>query len=158
MRKLIKVQFKRRLSRKTDYKSRERALTGKNTRFIVRKTNRYIICQFVRSENAQDKVISHTLSKELMGYGWPKSYSMKNLSAAYLTGFLAASKVGKEIKDAALDIGMIRSTRGGKIYAALKGAVDAGIDIPHSEDVLPEMKRIENDAFKKVISKIKEKK
>lgn len=156
MKRFIKVQFRRRRKKKTDYGAREKMLSGRVPRMVIRKTNRYIIAQIVKSENAQDMVVSHTLSKELLKYGWPDTFSIKNLAAAYLTGFLAASKVRKETKKAVLDMGMIRSTKGNRIYAALKGAIDAGLEIPHSEKNLPEMKRIEQNK-KADINKIKEK-
>ena len=34
------------------------------------------------------------------------------------------------------------STKGSKIYAAIKGAKDGGISIPHSEEILPSEERI----------------
>ena len=37
---------------------------------------------------------------------------------------------------------MAASTRGGRVYAALKGMSDAGLDIPHSEDVYPDEDRL----------------
>jgi len=41
-----------------------------------------------------------------------------------------------------LDIGMQRSTKGSRIYAALKGAVDGGLNVPYSEEILPSDERI----------------
>lgn len=154
----IKLPFKRRLRTKTDYEARRYLLSGNIPRLVVRKTNRYIIAQVVKSENAQDKVVLTTNSRELVKYGFSESYSMKNLAAAYLTGFLMASKVMKDTKNLILDIGMLKSSKGNRLYAVLKGAVDAGIDIPHSEEILPSMEEIKaktkND-IDKVIAKIK---
>ena len=155
----MKVPFKRRMQRKTDYDSRERMLMGNVPRMIIRKTNRYMIVQFVKSQAAQDKVLSTTLSRELTDYGYPKTYSIKNLAGAYLTGFLAASKVLKIVKKSILDIGMLKSSKGNRLYATLKGAVDAGMDIPHSDKMLPKMEMIKkkNADLDKIISKIKDK-
>ena len=36
-----------------------------------------------------------------------------------------------------LDIGLARTSTGAKIFGALKGAVDGGIDIPHSNKRFP---------------------
>ena len=155
----MKVPFKRRMKRKTDYDSRERMLMGNTPRMVIRKTNRYMIVQFVESNAAQDKVLSTTLSKELTDYGYPKAYSVKNLAGSYLTGFLAASKVSDKVKKAILDIGMLKSSKGNRLYATLKGAVDAGMDIAHSEKMFPDMKLIQskNADLDKIKSKIKEK-
>lgn len=155
----IRLPFKRRLRTKTDYEARRYLLSGNKPRLVVRKTNRYIIVQIVQSESAQDKVISTTNSRELVKYGFSEGYSMKNLAASYLTGFLGASKVMKDFKKLVLDIGMLKSSKGNRLYAVLKGAVDAGLEIPHSEEILPQMEDIKiktkND-IDKVMAKIKE--
>ena len=44
--------------------------------------------------------------------------------------------------EAVLDIGLAASTRGGRVYAALKGMSDAGLEILHSEDVYPDEDRL----------------
>jgi len=155
----IKLPFKRRFQHKTDYEARRYLLSGNTERMVVRKTNRYLIVQIVSSENAQDKVISTTNSRELVKYGFPEAYSMKNLAAAYLTGYLGASKVMKDIQKTVLDIGMLKSTKGNRLYAVLKGAVDAGMDVPHSEEILPSMEDIKGKTktdISKVMAKIKE--
>merc|ERR1711974_275794 len=38
---------------------------------------------------------------------------------------------------ACLDVGLTRTSTGAKVFAALKGAVDGGLDIPHSEKRFP---------------------
>jgi len=159
MKRFTKVQFKRRMSRKTDYEARRDLLSGEIERLVVRKSNRYIITQIVSSKNGQDVVLSTTTSKELSKYGFPETYSMKNLAAAYLTGFLAASKAKKDVKKVVLDIGMLKSTKGNRLYATLLGAVDGGLEIPHSKDIVPSMEEIKSKTkadIVKVSSKIKE--
>ena len=44
--------------------------------------------------------------------------------------------------EAILDIGLAASTPGNRVFAAMKGMVDAGLEIPHNEDVLPSDDRI----------------
>ena len=154
MKRLIKVQYRRRRLNKTDYLSRAELLKTNLPRLIVRKTNRYIITQIVESKEAQDRVLCSAESKELLKYGLKASYSIKNLGASYLTGYLCAKKAIKlGIKDAILDIGRHISTKGNKVYAVAKGAIDAGLDINCSEEVIPEMERINPD--KKILEKIK---
>merc|ERR1712183_696957 len=38
---------------------------------------------------------------------------------------------------ACLDVGLARTSTGAKVFAAMKGAVDGGLDIPHSEKRFP---------------------
>ena len=150
MRKIIRrVQFKRRRQHSTNYLARAKKLKGRVPRLVVRRTNRYILAQIVTSEIAQDKVIFTASSKELMKYGWPKTKSIKNLAAGYLLGVLCAVKAKKaDIEMAILDLGLFRSTKGNRIYAVVKGAVDGGLDVPHSEEILPPMERIKRQDLK----------
>jgi len=48
----------------------------------------------------------------------------------------------KKIKKAVFDLGLNIATKGNKLYAVLKGAADAGIEIPHSEEVMPSAERL----------------
>jgi large subunit ribosomal protein L18 len=41
-----------------------------------------------------------------------------------------------------MDIGLARATPGARVFAVLKGAVDAGLDVPHNEEILPGEERI----------------
>ena len=54
----------------------------------------------------------------------------------------AKAAVAAGTSEAVLDIGLAANTRGGRVYAALKGMSDAGLEIPHSEDVYPEEDRL----------------
>jgi len=156
---LIKVQFRRRRENRTNYASRAKMLYGGTARLVVRRTNRYLVAQVVTSDTAQDKVIFTANSKELMKYGWPETASIKNLAAGYLLGALVAAKAKKnKVEKAVLDLGLFRSTKGSRLYAIVKGAAEAGFDVPHSADILPPMERIDRkDSKVKVdIKKIKE--
>ena len=157
MRKTIK---RRRLEAKTDYGARLSLLKANKPRFVVRKTNRYIIAQIVTSVGAQDKVIAGTSSKILLTKGWPLSNqgSLKSRAAAYLTGFALANIVKGKIKEAVLDMGMHAAITKGRIYAAVKGATDAGLIIPHNPKVVPELAALStNDTIKKLIKPVQEK-
>ncbi|MEM2956091.1 MAG: 50S ribosomal protein L18 [Candidatus Pacearchaeota archaeon] len=158
MKNLIKVQFKRRRQFKTDYLARRRLLEAGKPRIVVRKTNRYIIIQLIESEEAQDRIICSTNSKELLKYGLQPTFSIKNLSAAYLTGYLCALKALKKgVKEAILDIGLNKSTKGSKIYASVKGAIDAGLNIKCAEKMFPEEERIKinKDILEEIKTKFK---
>jgi len=44
-----------------------------------------------------------------------------------------------------LDIGLAAISNGNRVFAALKGMVDAGLEIPHGESVLPVESRLNGE-------------
>jgi large subunit ribosomal protein L18 len=135
------VPFRRRREGKTDYYQRTRLVVADVPRMVVRKTNRHIIVQLVTAEMDGDRTLVAANSKELEQYGYKGSTS--NTPAAYLTGMLFAVKAKKAQQESAvLDIGLNRATPGARVFAALKGAVDAGLDIPYGEEILPSEERL----------------
>ena len=138
----MKTIKRRRLEAKTDYRSRLALLKSGKSRVVVRKTNRYIIGQLVSSDTAQDSVLLTLSSRDLLEKGWPKenSGSLKSLPAAYLAGKLFASKAIKLAKEGILDLGMYRNVSRSRLYAFVKGAIDGGLKIPCSSEVLPQEK------------------
>ncbi len=150
-----KVKFRRRREGKTDYVKRLAILKSGLPRMVVRRTNRYIVVQFTRFRQEGDEVIAYAFSKELRKYGW--LYSGKSLPAAYLTGYLAGLRAKEAgIERAVLDLGRYPSTRGSRLYAALKGALDAGIEVPHSPEILPEEDRIKGKHISSWATKLKQ--
>merc|ERR1711881_784386 len=169
--KRFQVKYKRRREGKTDYYARKRLVTqDKNKfgtpkyRFVVRFTNKDIICQVVSSKIKGDICHTAAYAHEIPRYGL--SVGLTNYSAAYCVGLLCArrllTKVGladkfegteevtAEFEDcfvlnnedeeegvsafhANLDVGLKRTTLGSKIFSAMKGAFDGGLEIPHSE-------------------------
>jgi len=108
---------------------------------VVRKTNRHIIIQLVTAEMDGDRTLIAANSAELETYGYKGSTS--STPAAYLTGMLFAVKARKaDYGRAVLDIGLNRATPGARVFAALKGAVEAGLDVPHGEKILPSDERV----------------
>jgi len=135
------VPFRRRREGKTDYYQRTRLIVADAPRMVVRKTNRHIIIQLVTAEMEGDRTLVAANSAELEKYGYKGSTS--NTPAAYLTGMLFAAKAKKAQYDRAiLDIGLNRATKGARVFAALKGAVEAGLEIPHGEEILPSDERV----------------
>jgi large subunit ribosomal protein L18 len=96
----------------------------------------------VKAEIVGDKVLATADSSELAKkFGWLGSGS--NLPAAYLTGLLCGYKaLAAGVKEAILDIGLQSPTKGAKVFAALKGVLDAGVLVSHDENVLPSEERI----------------
>lgn len=137
---MMRMQFRRRREKRTDYNRRLNLLRSGKTRLVVRKTLRHYLVQLVDYTPQGDRVVAAANSLELKKFGWLMPTG--NLPAAYLTGLLCGLKAKGKVKEAVLDIGLYDSTKGGTIYAVLKGAVDTGIAIPHDAGILPSADRI----------------
>merc|ERR1711992_59081 len=150
-------------------------------RLVVRFSNKNITCQVVYSTLTHDVVVASAYSKELPDFGL--NFGLTNYAAAYCTGLLIArrilTKLGladayKGLAEASgeyylveedeegprpffclLDVGLKRTSTGSKVFAALKGALDGGLDIPHSEKRYvgydPESKELDEDTLRKYI-------
>jgi large subunit ribosomal protein L18 len=150
-----RMPYKRRRKMKTNYRKRIELLKSNKPRLVVRKTNKYIIAQIVISKEAQDYTIIGITSKILKKYNW--NFSFKNLPASYLTGLIIGKlALKKGINEAILDIGLNRATKGNRIFAVLKGALDAGLKIPHSEEILPSEERIKGIHIASYLEKFKD--
>ncbi|MDH5815585.1 MAG: 50S ribosomal protein L18 [Candidatus Nezhaarchaeota archaeon] len=137
-----RVPFRRRRKGLTDYRLRLKMLLSRKPLLVVRKTNTQIIVQIVKPEVKGDVVLAQATGRELkVKFGWPASG--KNTPAAYLAGYLAGLRAIKAgVKEAILYIGLHRAVKGARVFAALKGALDAGLKVPHSPEVLPSEDRI----------------
>jgi len=137
-----RVPFRRRKEGKTDYRSRRALVLSKLPRLVARRTSKHIIVQIVKAEAAGDQVVVSAHSYELAKtYGWKGGCG--NVPAAYLTGLLCGFRaVTHGVKKAVLDLGLQSPSRGARVFAALKGALDAGVMIPHSDSTLPDESRI----------------
>jgi large subunit ribosomal protein L18 len=146
-----KVKFRRRREGKTDYYRRRRLLLSRKPRLVVRKTNTKVIVQIIKANVIGDSTVASALSTELINHGLTSGSG--NMPAAYLTGMLAGLRAkARGIDSAVLDIGLIPPVKGSKIYAVLKGVLEAGLDVPHNPEVLPDDDRTAGkhivDAFK----------
>jgi len=152
-------------------------------RLVVRFSNRYVTVQIVHAKIVGDFVLTHASSKELPRYGI--KYGLSNWAAAYATGLLAARRALTKLNladkyegvtepdgtlvetealegegeprpfKAYLDVGLKRTSTGSRVFAALKGASDGGIFIPHSEKRFPgydpEAKELDADTLRSYI-------
>ena len=135
-----KVPMRRRREVRTDYHQRLRLLKSGKPRLVARVSNKHVRAQLVTPGAQGDETHAAASSEELAAYGWEAPTG--NLPSAYLTGYLAgrrAIEVGLE--EAVLDIGLNTATPGNKVFAVQEGAIDAGLDIPHSESVLADWSR-----------------
>lgn len=130
------VPFRRRREGRTNYHARNRLVVASRPRMVVRRTNTHVICQIITAHVEGDRTHVAVNSAELRKFGYEGS--LCNTPAAYLTGMLLgvrALNAGHE--GAILDIGLRRATKGARVFAALKGALESGFDIPHNEEILP---------------------
>ncbi|WP_371504671.1 50S ribosomal protein L18 [Nitrosopumilus adriaticus] len=139
---------------KTNYKKRGTMLMGKRDFITVNITNENTQVQILKPGMEGDKVVASAHSRYLLEKGWKGS--RKSVPAAYLTGYLAGKKaLGKGAKDAILYTGTRRYTQ--RMAAALKGVVDAGVQVPVNEETFPPEDRINGEhlTVKNEVSKMK---
>ena len=136
------LPFRRRRTGRTHYGKREKLIASGATRFVVRTSNKHLAAQVVKAKPDGDLIIASAHSSELKEFGWKAPCG--NLPAAYLTGLLAGKRAkANGTSDAILDIGLHARDAGSRLFAAAKGAIDAGLVIPHDESILPKKERIQ---------------
>lgn len=139
---------------------------SKKYRLVVRRTNRRIIAQVIFSTLTGDRCLVAADSFELRNFGIKAG--LTNYAAAYCTGLLVARRLlaSKGMADmykgndkidgsyfsvedncqerrpfkAYLDVGLVRTTCGNRVFGALKGASDGGLHVPHSTRRFPGFK------------------
>lgn len=153
----MKTIKRRRRENKTDYLKRLKLLKSEKPRIVFRRTNKYILAQYVISEEAQDRVLFQVNSKELIKQGWPEDMkgSLKSIPASYLTGILTGKKIQeKKLETPIIDFGMIRTLHKTKLYGFLKGLIDSGIKLKFNEEkeIFPEEERMQGKSLKKDFS------
>lgn len=132
-------------------------------RLIVRFSNKDITCQVAYARIEGDVIVCAAYAHELPRYG--VKVGLTNYAAAYCTGLLLARRLLKkfnldsiyegnddingdeylvEAEDGQpapfrcyLDVGLVRTTTGARVFGVMKGAVDGGLEIPHSTKRFP---------------------
>ncbi|WP_411027110.1 hypothetical protein, partial [Salmonella sp. s54925] len=127
-------------------------------RLLVRFTNKDIVCQVAYAKIEGDVIICTAYSHELPRYGI--KVGLTNYASSYCTGLLVARRLLTKLKlheiytgneevngedfnvedvegspgafRCFLDVGLARTSTGARVFGALKGALDGGLDIPHS--------------------------
>ncbi|MGI0129562.1 MAG: 50S ribosomal protein L18 [Thermoplasmata archaeon] len=137
-----RVPFRRRREGKTDYRVRLRLLKSGTPRAVVRLTDRRVRVALVAYDPTGDRILAAADSRELGGVEFPAG-SLASTPAAYLTAYLAGLRAkSRGTATAVLDAGLRRPTEGGRLAAALKGLLDAGVEIPHGEGGFPSADRL----------------
>jgi len=134
------VPMRRRREVRTDYHQRLRLLKSGKPRLVARKSNNNVTAQLIATGPNGDETLASAQATDLEAYGWEAPTG--NLPAAYLTGYLAGVRAREAgLDEAVLDIGLNTATNGSKVFAIQEGAIDAGLDIPHNEDVFADWQR-----------------
>jgi large subunit ribosomal protein L18 len=134
------VPMRRRREARTDYHQRLRLLKSGKPRLVARKSNSQVRAQLVTTGPQGDTTAASAASNDLAEFGWEAPTG--NVPAAYLTGLLAGRRaLAAGVETAVLDIGLNTPTPGSKVFAVQEGAIDAGLEIPHNDEVLAEWSR-----------------
>ena len=134
------VQFRRKLEGSTNYRKRLKILVSNKPRLVVRKSLKNIQAAIVEYDEKGDVVKEAVHSSNLKKWGW--AYNTGNVPAAYLVGFLLGKAANTKFDVVILDIGLNKSVRGSRIYAVLAGALDAGLKVLCSKEILPSKDRL----------------
>jgi large subunit ribosomal protein L5e len=159
--------------------------SARKHRLVVRFTNRDIITQIVYSEITGDKVIASAYAHELKRYGiehgltnWSAAYATGLLLARRLLKKLELDETFEGVEEADgeytlteaaetddgtrrpfkvfLDVGLVRTSTGARVFGALKGASDGGLFVPHSENRFPgfdiESEELDAETLRKYIT------
>merc|ERR1711988_1247284 len=162
-------------ARRTMVKQDLNKYDSKKYRLVVRTTNKKVICQVIYANVSGDHCMAHATSHELRRWGmtagltsYMAAYATGLLVARRLLQKLKMDEVFKgaeELGGAAydvsvdpkamagdkrpfkcvLDIGLVSTTTGNRVFAALKGACDGGLHVPHSTKRFPGY-RVDKDA------------
>lgn len=130
----------------------------------MRITGQKVIAQVVFATLVGDKVLCQSSSAELSK--WGLTAGLTNYASAYCTGLLLARRLLKQLKmdslyagnagekgedynvgedpnperrpfKAILDVGLVNTTTGNKVFGVMKGACDGGLYVPHSSNKFP---------------------
>lgn len=135
------LKFKRRREQKTNYRKRLQMLKSGKPRLTIRKSNNNTTVQLVEFKSIGDRVLASAHTKELAGFGWKMHTG--NVPSAYLAGMLCALKAKKlGLNEAVADIGLNTPVHGSRVFAAIKGAADAGLKVGASAEAFPSEQRI----------------
>ncbi len=124
---MMRMVFRRRRDRRTNYRRRLRLLLGRKNRIVVRKSLSGFTIQLVKYRESGDETLVEVSSGHLKKYGW--KLHRGNLSSAYLTGYLFGKVCAKKgFIDGIIDLGL-QSKTSQALFAVALGIKDVGIDV-----------------------------
>ena len=155
-------KYNRRVRGLTNYHQRLNLLKSKLPRCVIRKSNNGMLIQVVEFDQKGDHIITAARAKDLKQLGY--TLHLGNTAAAYLTGLLVAKRALKAgVKgDVIIDFGLQRIQYGNRLFAAVKGLIDGGLQVKVGEGVFPDEERINGEHLsskdaKSVIESVKKK-
>ena len=150
-----RVMLRRRRQKRTDYRMRKSMILSKIPRLVVRGSLANMYLQIAEALLVGDNILASANSKDLASYGWIAPTG--NIPAAYLTGYLLGKKVDSSgYKKVILDMGLVGTTKGARVFAALKGASDAGLSVSHNKNILPSNERVKGEHIVDYAKKLQE--
>lgn len=140
----MRTPYKRKREGKTNYAKRLSLLVSRKPRAVLRKSLQGLVVQIVAYSHNGDTILASAYTRDLKKFGLDKINS--NIPTAYLTGLLCGIKAKKAgVTEAIIDLGLQKSHPKGKLYAAVKGLIDAGLTVPCDDAVLPDEKKISGE-------------
>lgn len=148
-----KMYYRRRREGKTNYAKRLALIKSGYTRMVVRRSNKGLVVQFIDFDSKGDKTLLTVDASKMKKLNWP---AKRNKWTAYLMGFYAGKLASKKgVKKFVFDMGMYIPSKGSILFAAQKGAKDAGLETHFDESILPDLSV--PDAYKKAFEEVKSK-
>lgn len=137
---------------KTNYRKRAAVIVGRHSFATVKVTDQNVAAQILKPTPTGDLVIASAHSHELAKHGWKGSTN--SLPACYLTGLLLGKKaLEKGTSKAVLYIGKDHFTT--RVATCAKGIADSGVNIPISDESLPDAERISGQHIAEYASSLK---
>jgi len=135
---------------------RKTMIVSNAPRLVVRGSLKHMWGQMVDALPIGDRTLVSACSKEVSKkFGW-KAYC-GNLPTAYLIGFLLGHRaLSLGIDHAILDIGLKKASKGARVFAALKGAVDSGLNMQYDAEIIPQESRIKGEHIVSYAKKLAE--
>jgi large subunit ribosomal protein L18 len=131
-----RVSMRRRREGKTNYHARLKLVLSGKLRLVVRASIHTVVVQVIDASLKGDKIIVSAHSSQLTKFGW--KYNPGNIPSAYLVGYLCGMRAkNKKVKECILDVGILVHKH--RVFAAFKGFIDAGIEVPHGDSVFENM-------------------
>ena len=116
-------------------------LKSETPRAVIRKSTNHLMVQFVKSDAGKDTIVAAGFTKELNAFKYTGHGG--NVPAAYLAGYLAGKRYAKAHKNSVIvDFGVQPKVLGSRLFAAVKGLQDAGVDVKVDPESLPKEERV----------------
>lgn len=146
--------FRRKREGKTNYHVRKKILLSRLPFLVVRISNKNAILQIAKAGIEGDQIIASVHTRQLIKFGWP--FSRKNTPACYLAGLMLGLKAKSKINsDIIVYLGVSPYVNGSRVTAAVKGLLDAGLNVRVDPETFPSEERIRGEHIIEYAKKLK---